>query len=193
VPPKTVAVTVVESPEPRDEHTEGGIQSADKSLINHRLPPHLQPCAASSTTTARNPASSRIITPSRLDREHKRLDAEAPLDKAHGRHVTTMHTGGAEAAIPSRPRHPVSGRLPRPLAVRILLGLRRLSPVWWPTRRSPRLQTVLKRPLDRTGRDAPFFPEATRLHPTHAKIRGPARGACPLPGGRGGIAGRTIR
>ena len=32
----------------RDEHTECGSQPADKSLINRRLPPHLQLCAAAS-------------------------------------------------------------------------------------------------------------------------------------------------
>jgi hypothetical protein len=38
----------------RDEYTEGGTQSADKSLINRRLLPHLQPCAATSKTAARH-------------------------------------------------------------------------------------------------------------------------------------------
>src|SRR5580693_3254691 len=38
-----------------NEHTEGGTQPADKSLINRRLPPHPQPCAASTACTAHRP------------------------------------------------------------------------------------------------------------------------------------------
>jgi hypothetical protein len=36
----------LDSGKPRDEDTEGGNQSADKSLINRRLSLHSQPCAA---------------------------------------------------------------------------------------------------------------------------------------------------
>jgi hypothetical protein len=58
----------------RGENTECGTQPADKSLINRRLPPHLQPCAAASINYCYAIAPGRrTITPSPLDREHKRL------------------------------------------------------------------------------------------------------------------------
>ena len=56
---------------PRDEHTEGGNQPADKSLINRRLPPHPQPCAASIACPASahpKQSHSHVFI---LDREHK--------------------------------------------------------------------------------------------------------------------------
>src|SRR5215469_8296409 len=58
---------------PRDEHTEGGNQPANKSLINRRLPPHPQPCAASIACPAFAPAKQSHSHVFILDREHKRL------------------------------------------------------------------------------------------------------------------------
>jgi hypothetical protein len=68
---------------PRDEDTEGGNQPADKSLINRRLSFHSQPCAATTlfSPTANSP-NGCSTAPSPLDREHKRLELDAP---AHGR------------------------------------------------------------------------------------------------------------
>src|SRR6202040_3884743 len=51
---------------PQDEDTEGGTQPADKSLINRRLQPHPQPCAASIRQNCSHPRAGRSITSSFL-------------------------------------------------------------------------------------------------------------------------------
>src|SRR6185312_12763523 len=58
---------------PRDEDTEGGTQSADKSLINRRLKLHPQPCAASIGQTVRQTPSRPHNLVFTLDQGHKRL------------------------------------------------------------------------------------------------------------------------
>jgi hypothetical protein len=58
---------------PRDEDTEGGSQPADKSLINRRLSPHSQPCAAMAFLADGELAERALNHASPLDREHKRL------------------------------------------------------------------------------------------------------------------------
>jgi len=63
---------------PRDEHTEGSTQPGDKSLINRRLPPHPQPCAASIACPCTRQSHSHVLI---LDGQHKRL-AHSALGQA---------------------------------------------------------------------------------------------------------------
>jgi transposase InsO family protein len=59
---------------PRDEDTEGGIQPANKSLINRRLSLRSQICAATNLLPDGLFAERLVNRPSPLDREHKRLE-----------------------------------------------------------------------------------------------------------------------
>ena len=68
---QTADCTLLDRGKPRVENTEGGSQSANKSLINRRLSLRSQPCADCAFLTDGHQAARMINHASALDPEHK--------------------------------------------------------------------------------------------------------------------------